>query len=91
MTSEIVGHGSLRLESEDGLYHFISKGTETNRELLCLPEFLSLECGSADVMNEFLEGLSELRPTEDFPGRSGVRLKNIPIYQRARLRSLLGW
>jgi hypothetical protein len=37
---EILGHGSLRLESEDGLYGFISDGIKTHQELFDLMEFV---------------------------------------------------
>jgi hypothetical protein len=30
---EIIGHGALKLESEDSLYNFIREGTETNQEM----------------------------------------------------------
>jgi hypothetical protein len=59
MICEILGHGSLRLESEDTLYDFIRKGTETNRGMFSLMEFVRLEYCSTKVMNDFLDLLSE--------------------------------
>jgi hypothetical protein len=41
--SEILSQESLRLESEDSLYDFISKGIRTNREMFGLVEFVRLE------------------------------------------------
>jgi hypothetical protein len=52
MISEIIGHGSLRLDSENGLYDFISKGTETPRDMFGLLEFVRLEYCSTNVLNE---------------------------------------
>jgi hypothetical protein len=40
---ENISHGSLRVESEDGLYNFINKGTETDREMFSLLEFVRFE------------------------------------------------
>jgi hypothetical protein len=54
-----IGHGSLRVESEDGLYEFIKKGIETNREMFCLLEFVRFEYCSANVVNDFFDLLSE--------------------------------
>jgi hypothetical protein len=34
MSYDILGHGSLRIESEDGLNDFIRKGIKNNRECL---------------------------------------------------------
>jgi hypothetical protein len=59
MICEILGHGSLRLESDDSLYDFIKKGIETNREMFSLLEFVRLEYCSADVMNYFFDIISE--------------------------------
>jgi hypothetical protein len=56
---EVLGHGSLRLDSEDSLYDFIGKGTETNREMFSLLEFVKLDCCSTDVLNAFFYLLSE--------------------------------
>jgi hypothetical protein len=56
---EILGHGSLTIDSEDGLYDFISKGIETRREMFPLLEFVRLEYCSTDVMNDFFHILSE--------------------------------
>jgi hypothetical protein len=54
LLSDIINHESLRLESEDGLYDFISKGIETNGEMFGLLEYCSV-----DVMKDFLDILSE--------------------------------
>jgi hypothetical protein len=51
----IIGDGSLRLESEDGLYDFIREDIK----LFGLMEFVRLEYCSTDVMNDFLDILSE--------------------------------
>jgi hypothetical protein len=59
MIYAILGHGSLRLESEDSLYDFISKGIETNREMFGLLDFVRFEYCSTDVMTDFLDLLSE--------------------------------
>jgi hypothetical protein len=59
MIYEILGHGSLRLESEDGLYHFIRKGIETDLEMFGLLEFVRFEYCSTDVMNDFFDLLSD--------------------------------
>jgi hypothetical protein len=59
MICEILGHGSLRLESEDSLYDFISEGIETNRGMFSLLEFVRWEYCSTDVMNDFFDVLSE--------------------------------
>jgi hypothetical protein len=56
---EVIGHGSLRLESEDTLYDFISKGNEPNLEMFALLEFVRLEYCSTDVMKDFLKLLPE--------------------------------
>jgi hypothetical protein len=50
---EAIGQGSLRLENEDSLYNFISRGIETNREMHGLLEFLRLEYCSTEIMNDF--------------------------------------
>jgi hypothetical protein len=50
---EIVSHGSLRLESEDNLYGFISKGIETNRKAFLLLESVRFEHYSTEVMTDF--------------------------------------
>jgi hypothetical protein len=51
----ILSHGSLRLESEDGLYEFIRRGIEMNGEMFGLFEFIRLEYCSTDAMNDFLD------------------------------------
>jgi hypothetical protein len=48
-----IGQGSLRLENEDSLYNFISRGIKTNREMNGLLEFIRLEYCSTEVMNDF--------------------------------------
>jgi hypothetical protein len=58
MIYEIYGCGSLRLESEDNLYDFISKGIETDPEMFCLLEFVRFEYCSTEVMNDFFDLLS---------------------------------
>jgi hypothetical protein len=50
---EIIGHGSLRIESEDSLYDFIRKGTKMSPEVFCLLEFVRFEYCSTDVMDDF--------------------------------------
>jgi hypothetical protein len=59
MIYEILSRGSLTLESEDSLYDFINKGTEMNQEMLSLLEFVRLEHCSTEVMNDFLDRLSD--------------------------------
>jgi hypothetical protein len=59
MVYEIINQESLRLDSEDSLYDFISKGAETNREMFSLLEFVRLEYGSTDVMDDFFDVLFE--------------------------------
>jgi hypothetical protein len=51
----IIGHGSLRLESEDDLYDFIGKSIETNGEMFSFIEFVRLEYCSTDVMNDLFD------------------------------------
>jgi hypothetical protein len=50
-----ISQGYLSLENEDSLYHFISRGIETNREMHGLLEFVRLEYCSPKVMNDFFE------------------------------------
>jgi hypothetical protein len=59
MIYHILGHGSLRLESEDSLYDFINKGIETDRKMFGVLEFLRLEYCSTDVMHDILDLHSE--------------------------------
>jgi hypothetical protein len=59
MIDAILSHGSLRLESEDSLYDFIRKGTETNWEMFRLLEFVRFEYCSTDVMDNVLDLFSE--------------------------------
>jgi hypothetical protein len=51
----IISRGSLRLESEDSLYDFIRKNTETNGGMCRLLEFVRLEYCSADVVTDFFD------------------------------------
>jgi hypothetical protein len=57
--SEIVSHGSLSVDSEDGLYDFICKGTETTRDTFGLLEFVRLEYCSTNILHNFFNLLSE--------------------------------
>jgi hypothetical protein len=59
MISSIIGHGSLRPDSEDSLYGFIRKGMETNGEMFGFLEFVRFEYCSTDVMNNFFELFSK--------------------------------
>jgi hypothetical protein len=59
MIYEILGHGSLRIDSEDGRSDFISESIETDAEMFGLLEFVRLEFCSTEVMNNFLDLLSE--------------------------------
>jgi hypothetical protein len=56
---EIIGHGSLRIESEDSLYDFIRRGTKINPEMFCLLEFVRFEYCSTHVMDDFFDLLWE--------------------------------
>jgi hypothetical protein len=56
---EIIGHGSLRIESDDSLFDFIRKGTETNPKMFCLLEFVRFEYYSTYVMNDLFDVLWE--------------------------------
>jgi hypothetical protein len=56
---EILGHGFLRLESEDSLYDFINKSIETDQEMFGLLEFVRFEYCSTDVMDDFFDLLSD--------------------------------
>jgi hypothetical protein len=56
---ETIGQESLRLENEDSLYNFISRGIETNREMHGLLEFVRLEYCSTEIMNDFLDIFSD--------------------------------
>jgi hypothetical protein len=56
---EIIGHRSLRIENEDGLYDFIRKGIEMKPGMFCLLEFVRLEYCSTDVMNDLFDLLWE--------------------------------
>jgi hypothetical protein len=71
----------LRLESEDKLYNFMNKGTETNRELFGLLEFVKLEYCSTDVLSDFFDLLSEhfhgINPSVRASPRARLVLPNI--------------
>jgi hypothetical protein len=54
---EIVNHGSLRLESEDGLYGFISKGGEMNQGKFGFLQFVRLEYCSTDATKHLFDSL----------------------------------
>jgi hypothetical protein len=54
--SEVIGHGSPRLDS---LYDFISRSAETNREIFDLMEFVRFQYCSRDATNAFFDLLSE--------------------------------
>jgi hypothetical protein len=56
---EIIGHGSLRIESERSLDDFIRRGTKMNPEMFCLIEFVRLEYCSTDVINNLFDLLWE--------------------------------
>jgi hypothetical protein len=55
---EIVAQRSLRIDSEDSLCDFISKGIETNQEMFGLLEFVRWEYCSTGVMDDFFDLLS---------------------------------
>jgi hypothetical protein len=59
MLYDIINHGNLRLDSEDSLYDFINKGTETNREMCSLLELVRFKYCSTDIMDDFLDLLSQ--------------------------------
>jgi hypothetical protein len=59
MIYEILGHGSLRLETEERLLDFINEGIETGGKVFGLLEFVRLEHWSTEVMNDFVGVLSE--------------------------------
>jgi hypothetical protein len=59
MLYDILSRESRKLYGEDSLYYFIRKGTETNREMFGLLEFVRWEYGSTDVLNDFFDVLSE--------------------------------
>jgi hypothetical protein len=54
-----ISRGSLRIESEGGLYDFISNGTTMNPEMFCLLEFARFEYCSIEVMNDLFDLLWE--------------------------------
>jgi hypothetical protein len=56
---EIIGHGSLRLETEDSFFDFIRKGTEMNPKMFGLLEFVRFEYCSREVMNDLFDVLWE--------------------------------
>jgi hypothetical protein len=59
MIYQILGHGSLRLVSEDSLYDFINNSIEKDPEMFGLLEFAIFEYGSTNVMNDFFNLLSD--------------------------------
>jgi hypothetical protein len=59
MISEIIGHGPLSVDSEDGLYEFIRGCTETTRDTFDLLEFVKLEYCLTNILHNFLDLLSE--------------------------------
>jgi hypothetical protein len=59
MIYEILGQGSLRLESKDSLCRFISESMRTRPEMYGLIEFVRLEYCSTDVITNFFARLSE--------------------------------
>jgi hypothetical protein len=56
---EILCLRSLWLESEDDLYEFIRKSSETDGEFFGLMEFIKFEYRSTDTMSNFFRLLSE--------------------------------
>jgi hypothetical protein len=56
---EIIGYGSLRLQSEDRLCDFIRTGTKMNPKMFHLFELVRFEYCSTDVIDDFLDLLSE--------------------------------
>jgi hypothetical protein len=56
---EIIGHGSLRLQSEDRLCDFIRRGTKLNPNMFRLSELVRFEYCSTDVIDDFFDLLSE--------------------------------
>jgi hypothetical protein len=56
---DIIGHGSLRIESEDSLYDFIREGIKINPEVFCLLEFVKFEYCSTGVMDGLFDLLWE--------------------------------
>jgi hypothetical protein len=93
---EVLGHGSLRLDSEDTLYNFISEGAETNREMFSLLEFVRWEYCSTDVINDFFDLLSDhlyemnVSVWAKLTGRlippQGTRMQFPPSVREGRLR-----
>jgi hypothetical protein len=55
----IIGHGSLRLETEDSLLDFINEAIETGGEMFGLLEFVRLEYCSMDAKKDFFDLLWE--------------------------------
>jgi hypothetical protein len=52
---DIISHGSLRIDWQNSLWGFFSKGIKPNREIFCLLEFVRLECSSVDVLNDVFD------------------------------------
>jgi hypothetical protein len=59
MIYEILGDGSVRIDSENRSYDFISKGIGTSREMFGLLEFIKLEYCSTNVRKDCFDALSE--------------------------------
>jgi hypothetical protein len=80
---EIISHGSLRIESEDGLYDFIRKGTKMNLEMFYLLEFVRFEYCSTDVMDNFFDLLWDGRAVPSV-GEEGEGKEHLVVGQRQR-------
>jgi hypothetical protein len=78
LLSKIVSQGYVKLESEDGLDDFVSKGIEMNGEMFGLVTFVRLEYCSTDVVNDI---------SADFP--SNFRKINALIWANVRARFVL--
>jgi hypothetical protein len=99
---EIFGHESLRLESEDDLYNFISKGIETKGEMFGLLEFVRLEYCSTDVINDFFDLLCEhfyginasmwgsLRARLVLPRTEKKQMTQFPAFRTEMMKGWLG-
>jgi hypothetical protein len=89
---EIIGHGSLRIESEDGPYDFIRKGTEINPKMFYLLEFVRFEYCSTDVMNDLFdllwENFYDINASMWATLRARLVLPNININKRPAKQSL---
>jgi hypothetical protein len=72
---EIIGHRSLRLDSEDSLYDFIRTCTETALDMFSLLKFVRFECCSTDVMNDLFDVHSEHFCEITAPMWAGIRAR----------------